>query len=95
MVGYVIRPRSTTELIFLVRKELVQTGRLMGSVALELRKQAVVHEKDTLNTIVSRRTELERRSFAHMKGGLGKYSAKLYCVVTQWVSVWTRVLSSG
>lgn len=96
MVGYVIRPSSTTELIFLVRKELVQTGRLMGRVALELRKQAVVHDKDTLNTIVSRRTELERRPFARMKGGLGgKYSAKLYCVVTQWMSVWTRVLSSG
>ena len=82
-------------MIFLVRKELVQTGRLMGRVAGEWRKQGVVHDKDTLNTIVSRRTELEKRPFAHMKGGLGKYSAKLHCVVTQWMSAWTRVLSSG
>lgn len=67
-----IRPNSVTELIFLVRMELVQTGRLMGRVALEWRKQAEVHDKDTLNTIVSRRTEPERRLFAHMKGGHGK-----------------------
>lgn len=51
-----IRPNSVTELIFLVRMELVQTGRLMGRVALEWRKQAEVHDKDTLNTIVSGRT---------------------------------------
>lgn len=64
-----IRPSRVTELIFLVRMELVQTGRLMGRVALEWRKQAEVHDKDTLNTIVSRRTEPESRLFAHMKGG--------------------------
>lgn len=44
----------------------------MGRVALEWRKQAEVHDKDTLNTIVSRRTEPESRLFAHMKGGHGK-----------------------
>lgn len=44
----------------------------MGRVALEWRKQAEVHDKDTLNTIVSRRTEPESRLFAHMKGGHGE-----------------------